>query len=177
MGVSRLVEWINKYHSDNSCSVAFLPICAKFTSDRIRNKKKRKIEFSFANLESMKPDGSLGSIINSIGKYKGTNAKIVISSGRVKNNELDKTNILDLVHELKSNPGIVKDGRVSLRQEKMYDDDKAHLEVIDIFEDALNSIISFDIETRKPLDYKQAETRMLEEYDRNYEMINKLCGW
>lgn len=177
IGVSRLVEWINRDFERDGKKVAFMPISGGFQPNKIGKRKIRKLEFSFANLVPEEPDGSLGSLINSLGKYKGVNGKIIIGCGYDRNAELDKANIIDLVDELQTNPGIVKTGKITLRQDGMLDDDKAHLEVVDIFEDSLNNVISFEIEKRKPLDFGQAKVKMLAAYKKRYSELCQMCKW
>ena len=177
IGVSRLVEWINELCPMENKKVVFVPISNHFDANRLGNKSVRSIEFSFANLEPDNKDGSLGQIIGGLNKYNGTIAKITLTVGRDRNAELDKPCIVDLIQDIQTNPGIVNGAKIKLKSENMLDDDKARIEIVDLFENAIHDYIQFDIEKRKPLDFSRARIKMYEKYVEKIAMIEKLCQW
>lgn len=108
VGVSRLAEWINKdLNYDDSTKVKIVPISDKFTTGKLKNKYVRTIEFSFANMDAPSNDDPLYSIINSIGRYNGVNAKIAISVGHVKDAQLNPKAAYDLIRDIQCNSGII----------------------------------------------------------------------
>ena len=159
VGVSRLAEWINKENGyDVSKKVVFYPISDHFTKNKLRNKYIRTIEFSFSNMESVNEDGPLSSIINSIGRYDGVSAKITISVGRARDAQLNPQNSYDLIEDIQKNSGCIGSARAKLKS--MSDDDKARIEMVDIFETTSHDYIDFDIIEKKPLDFLQARRKM-----------------
>ena len=178
VGIARLTEWINKdcgYSEDEDREVAFVPIAAPFTRDKLKQKYIRAVEFSFANMELCEGNGSLSSIINCIGKYKGLRAKIEISVGRgnVKDAQLNPSASLELIEDIQNNPGSIGTARAKLKS--MSDDDKARTELVDIFETSLHDYIEFKIEVRKPLKFELARAEMYDTYRKRREEILQLC--
>ena len=178
VGIARLTEWINKdcgYSEDEDREVTFVPIAAPYTRDKLKKKYIRSVEFSFANMELCEGNGSLSSIINCIGKYKGLRAKIEISVGRgnVKDAQLNPNASLELIEDIQNNPGSIGTARAKLKS--MSDDDKARTELVDIFETSLHDYIEFKIEVRKPLEFELARAEMHDTYRKRREEILQLC--
>ncbi len=177
IGVSRLVEWINKLCPMKNKRVAFVPILNRFDANRLGNKSVRSIEFSFANMEPDNRNSSLGQIISGLNKYNGITAKITLTVGRYRNAELDKPCIVDLIQDIQTNPGIVNGAKIKLKSENVFDDDKARIEIVDLFENLIHDYIQFDIEKRKPLDFSCARIKMYEKYVEKIALIEELCKW
>lgn len=174
VGVSRLAEWINKDREyDDSNKVAFFPISDHFTKNKLNNKYIRTIEFSFANMEAVDEDGPLGSIINSIGRYRGTTAKISISVGRARDAQLDREPSYDLIEDIQNHQGSIGSARAKLKN--MSDDDKARVEMVDIFETSSHDYIEFEIIAKKPLDFLQARAKMCKTYLERRKELLRLC--
>ncbi|RHV65344.1 hypothetical protein DXB18_09495 [Clostridium sp. OM02-18AC] len=174
VGVSRLAEWINKENGyDVSKKVVFYPISDHFTKNKLRNKYIRTIEFSFSNMESVNEDGPLSSIINSIGRYDGVSAKITISVGRARDAQLNPQNSYDLIEDIQKNSGCIGSARAKLKS--MSDDDKARIEMVDIFETTSHDYIDFDIIEKKPLDFLQARRKMCRTYLERRKDLLSLC--
>lgn len=177
MGVSRLVEWINQVCPIENGRVVFIPLADRFTSERLGKKMVRSIEFSFANLEPDDKCGSLGQIISSFNKYGGATGRIMISVGKAKDAQLNKGNTVDLIDDLQRNSGMINSAKVKLKEENISDDDKAHVEIVDIFENSIHDYLQFDIEVKKPLDFMQAHVKMLSKYMERRKGIEELCQW
>ncbi len=174
VGVSRLAEWINKTRGfDENQKVTFVPISDRFTKNKLKNKYIRTIEFSFANMEQENGDGPLRSIINSIGRYNGTAAKIVISVGRAKDAQLDSQSSYDLIEDIQNHPESIRTAKAKLKS--MSDDDKARIEMVDIFETSSHDYIEFNITEKKPLDFLQAREKMYTVYLERRKDLLKLC--
>lgn len=177
IGVSRLVEWVNKLCPMEKKKVAFVPISDRFDVQRLGNKSVRSIDFTFANLEPNDKNGSLGQIIGGLSRYNSTTAKLSLSVGHEKTAELNKACIVDLVQDLQSNPGVVSGAKLKLRSDSMLDDDKARIEIVDLFENSVHDYILFDIEKRKPLDFVNAKTKMYQKYRDKTAFLEELCKW
>lgn len=174
VGISRLAEWINKTIGfDESQKVVFIPISDRFTKSKLKNKYIRTIEFSFANMEQENEDGPLSSIINGIGRYKGASAKITISVGRTKDAQLDPQSSYDLIEDIQNHPESIGTARAKLKS--MSDDDKARIEMVDIFETSSHDYIEFNITEKKPLDFLQARVKMYTAYLERRKDLLKLC--
>ena len=174
VGISRLAERINKTIGiDESRKVVFVPISDRFTKSKLKNKYIRTIEFSFANMEQENGDGPLSSIINGIGRYKGASAKITISVGRTKDAQLDPQSSYDLIEDIQNHPESIGTARAKLKS--MSDDDKARIEMVDIFETSSHDYIEFNITEKKPLDFLQARVKMYTEYLERRKDLLKLC--
>ena len=177
IGVKRLEEWINKTCSIENGRIAFFPIIDKFTAKGLGNKKIRCIEFSFVNSDVGADDSSLAQIIKGFNKYDATAGHITISVGRYPKAQLAKDCSTDLIDDLQSNPGIVNSARVKLKTEKIRDDDKAHIEIVDLFENSVHDFISFDIEAKKTLSFDKARREMYNKYMERRGSIVSKCKW
>ncbi len=177
IGVSRLAEWINTLCPMEKKKVVLVPISDKFDASRLSKKSVRSLDFTFANLEPNDKSGSLGQIIGGLSKFKSTTGKITLSVGREKTSELDKACIIDLINDLKTNPGVVNSAKIKLRNDDVLDDDKARIEIVDLFENTVHDYIIFDIEKKKPLDFSHAKSKMYAKYVERIGMIERLCQW
>ncbi len=176
IGVSRLVEWINQVCPQEGKKVVFSPIADVFRPDRIGNRMVRSIEFSFANIEPDDSNSSLGQIIKGFRKYKGLAGKVVLSVGRDRNAELSKGDVVDLITDIQKNPGIVNGARLRLKSNGWNDDDKARIEIVDLFENVVYDYIEFEIEAKMPLDFAQARSKMASKYHEKIGTVERLCN-
>lgn len=176
IGISRLVEWINKFCSKEDKAIAMIPILNTFDSNGLERKSVRSIEFTFANSELKDGNGSLRSIINSFKGYKGATGKITLTVGREKNAELDKKCIVDLVNDIQANPGVINGAKIKVKEQSILDDDKSRIEIVDLFENSVHDYIAFDIEKRKPLDFNRARSNMLKKYKDRQDLLERLCA-
>lgn len=174
LGIKRLEEWINKTCSTENKRIAFIPIADRFTAKNLHNKKIRSIEFSFMSSDVGDNDCSLAQIIKGFDRYEGLTGHITISAGRSSNAQLARNNSIDLIGDLQSNPGIVSSAKVKLKTEKTRDDDKAHMEIVDLFENSVHDYISFDIEAKKALSFQKAREGMYSKYmERRGSIVSK----
>ena len=170
LGIKRLEEWINKTCNIENGRVEFIPIADRFTANKLRNKKIRSIDFSFISSDIGRDDHSLAQIIKGFNKYNGLAGHITISVGRSQNEQLTRDSSIDLIDDLQSNPGIVNSAKIKLR-----DDDKAHMEIVDLFENSVHDYISFDIEAKKTLSFDKARKEMYSKYMERRESIVSKC--
>lgn len=175
IGVSRLVEWINRVCPQENKKVVFSPIADVFNPNRIGKRKIRSIEFSFANIEHVDDNSSLGQIIGDFQKYKGLAGKVVLSVGRDRNAELSKGDVVDLITDIQQNPGIVNSAKLRLKSDGWHEDDKARIEIVDLFENVVYDYIEFEIEAKLPLDFNQAKAKMVSKYHERSCSIERLC--
>ncbi len=164
LSITKLEEWINESYYEDGFRVIFQPIIDGFNINKMGKKRIRQIEFSFLNEPFSDNNSSLGQIISSLGKYGYAAGKITLSVGRAKNKELNKTNSINLIKELTDNSGTVSGAKIKLKQDEVCEDDKARIDIIDLFENSLHDYISFDIKPRKPLDFLQVKQKMLKKY-------------
>lgn len=171
LSVNKLQEWMNNSVEDDYF-VSFRPIFKKTTKDTFRGKQIRAIDITFANVEQETSVRSLSQIIGGIKKFNGISGHITIGVGRSKEKELDLPSTLDLIEELNENRDIISGAKV-----KMRDGDKARIELIDIFDDLIHDIISFDIEKKQPLNFEQSRMKILSKYlERKDEIVGLLEG-
>lgn len=172
IGIARLSEWVNKMIHLDGFYIKFIPILDKFMPSKLQRKHIRSIDFSFINLAPDNKDGSLAQIIRNVDRLSGLSGKISISVGHSKNKELNPIEIMDLVEDIRSNPGLISSAKIKLR-----DDDKPRVEIVDLLEESLHDFIEYDIELKKPLDFDVARAGMCSRYLERREEINKSCRW
>ena len=168
IGISRLSEWAGK--SEPEHIVVFRPIGDICDVSRFRSKKIRSFEVSLGNVNNLNGT-SLSDMIGGILNLGGVSVRISISAGRKKDAQLVHNDMLNIIENVDFNRDSVVSAKVKIK-----DDDDSPAEVVDLIDDMMNDIITFDIERKSTLDFRVAKEKMLEKYIERRDEIAKKIG-
>lgn len=159
LSMKRLSEVLTRVWNVEGQRISLKPIDDKF-SIKSKRRSYRSLDISFANiLPGLEGEhNSLGSIRDSFRRYGGIAGHITINLGRVRNNTLNIDKVEETISEALNDESVVG------LKVKVKDDDDRPVETIDLFDNVAHTIISFNIETKKVLNFEHAAQKMRECY-------------
>ena len=169
LSTRRLAEVLSLVWNVEGQRIAMKSIDDKFS---IKGKRRcyRSLDISFANiLPGLEGEhNSLGSIRDSFRRYDGIAGRITISLGRVRNDTLNIDKVEETISEALNDKSVVG------LKVKVKDDDDRPVETIDLLDNVAHTIISFNIETKKVLNFEYAAQKMRECYLVKRSALNDL---
>lgn len=162
LGISRLGEFLIKSQKEKDKRIRLWPIKDNVDITSLNKIAYRTFELGFSNIENIAGIGksALGDILKSYRKVCGVSGTIKIGVGRAKDGALDAIEIEKMIAEVQGCENITS-ARVKIR-----DDDSSRIEVIDLLDETVSDIITYELAPRESLSFETATTRMLEKYQR-----------
>ena len=163
LGIFRLARWMSESLIDEECFVEMYPLYRSVEGDFFRSKRIKRLSFTVEMLGDEQYKGkALGKIINGLSGFGQRRAEITLSVGRERRRFLEHGVAVDAISE------ILTEGKAwfssAIADICSMHDEISSVEKVDLFEDLLNDTITFKIEKKKPLDFKQARVKMYEVY-------------
>ena len=169
LGLRRLEELLTFVWGVDKERIRLKAISENFDISRINGRRRyRAVEVDFANLGSKLEDGrhnSLSRIQDSFRHFYGVCGHVKISLGRTKKDTLNIDEVEELIKSAMEDESVVG-LKVSIK-----DDDDRPTEIIDLFDNVCNSIITFNIEKKSVLSFEYASRMMLLYYNGNRERL------
>lgn len=160
LGITKLTEFINYTKVTSTSDIVIKPIRMDIDLKSFKKDSYKNIEIGFANIIRDVPSSKspLATIINSYRKFHGVVGKVTIGLGRTKDSTLNIQEVNSLLSDLGNYEEVIS------AKLKVKDDDSSRVEIIDLFDNIFNDLITFELEKRTSLAYEQAVVQMIEYY-------------
>ena len=170
LGTSRLGEFLVKSQKEKDKRIRLWPIKDNVDISSLKKIAYRTIELGFANIENITGTGksALRDIMKSYRKVCGISGTIKIGVGRAKDGALDAIEIEKMIEDARECENITS-AKVRIR-----DDDSSRVEVIDLLDETVSDIITYELEPRESLSFETATIHMLGKYQRKKDKIISL---
>lgn len=171
LGLKRLEELLTNVWGVEGERIKLRAIVEEFDLNRVCGRRRyRSLEVDFANLGSQLEEehNSLVKIQNSFRNFFGVAGHVKISLGRTRSDTLNIDEVNQFVNDAMQDTTVVG---LKLR---IKDDDNRPTELIDLFDNICNSIITFNIRKKTTLDFDYAARMIIWYYGNSKEHIMSL---
>ena len=172
LGVSRLGEFLIKALGEDDRKIRLWPIKDNVDVSSLGKVEYRTIEVGFANITKTVSTRktALGDILNSYRKLSGISGTIKIGVGRSKSGALDTTEVNELISDIKECENVTS-AKVRIK-----DDDSARIEIIDLLDEMVSDVITYELAARETLSFDVAALHMIERYKKKKAKIVELVS-
>lgn len=171
LGLKRLEILLTNIWRVEGERIRLKAVAEEFDLNRVRCRRRyRSLEVDFSNLGSQLEEehNSLARIQNSFRSFSGVAGHVKISLGRTRRDTLNIDEVNQLVNDAMQDTTVVG---LKLR---IKDDDNRPVELIDLFDNICNCIISFNIQKKMVLEFNYAARMMIQYYGNDKEHIMEL---
>lgn len=174
LSISKIEEFINHVNQNLDENISLNPIGNFSASDRLQQKEYKRLEVSFANLNTWKEEGkmSLRGMITSIKEIGGYTASIKIGVGKGKGNFLDREKILEFIQNFGGRNEYIKSARVKVEDPETGEDEG----IFDLIEEIFHDYITFELEGNETLTYESAIMKMTGKFNGRKQELYDAIG-
>lgn len=169
LGITKLTEFLNYTNDNENIKIYIDPITETDKLSKLKKRNYKSIEISFANLDKWKlsdSHNSLESIMNPIKATGGLVGSVKIGLGHSRKSVLYKNESEEMVGNIWENKDFIKSAKV-----KVSDDDENGTEIIDLFEEIYHDYIPFTLQSKKPLEFRDAFAAMRYYYKKRRDVL------
>lgn len=170
LNISKLEEFIEYVNGDPLVQIFIEPIGMDFEKTGFGDGNYKTLDIAFANLSTWTGRGkgktALSELIRPIKKLGGYVGHVTVGLGHVKEDTLDKTEVRNLVAEIRSNKKYIRSAKV-----KVKDDDDTDVEIVDLFENIHHDFITFILQSKENLSFTYAVTEMIYKFLKKKEQL------
>lgn len=174
LGKGKLEKYLTRIWDIENENIILCPISKSVDARKLKKKNYRRLMLRFENIHSIEDNHRpFGKIVNSYNEMGGITGEVIISLGRSKKGEsgLSQEQVPEMMNDIYENQDMI-----SAAVLKVKDDDSTEVEVVNLFDNSLNSYVDFKLEKRMALDFDYATRLMIQEYNNKKEEINRLIS-
>lgn len=174
LGKGKLEKYLTRIWDVENENIILCPISKPVDARKLKKKNYRRLMLRFENIHSIEDNHRpFGKIVNSYNEMGGITGEVIISLGRSKKGEsgLSQEQVPEMMNDIYENQDMI-----SAAVLKVKDDDSTEVEVVNLFDNSLNSYVDFKLEKRTALDFDYATRLMVQEYYNKKEEINRLIS-
>lgn len=164
LGISKIEELLSKTYGDSNIFINFRPILNKKAKEYSQKNYYKTFEISFANVQRWQNTGARGyafnSLMNLAKKIDCYTGKLSIGLGHSRADTLNQNEAVIFIQDLQENKQYVRSAKVKVQKIDGTGDDENDVEIIDLFEDIFQDIISFTLRSKEALDFKMVVAEM-----------------
>jgi hypothetical protein len=173
LGVGKIERFIARTPLVPDEQVEIHPISTKIDTRNFKRRNYRQLELKFANLHQLplkNKNTALGDILKSFNRFGGVTGTITISLGRSKYNSLRRSEVEAVLQDISDNLN-VEGAKI-----KVKDDDSSPVEIIDLFDNIDNDILTFELPARASLDFKITADKMTKQFLKRLPDLKEKIG-
>ena len=174
LGKGKLEKYLTHIWNIENENIILCPISKHVDARGFKKKNYRKLLLRFENIHAIEDTHRpFGKIVNSYYEMGGITGEVVISLGRSKKGEsgLSQEQVPGMLSDIYENQDMISSAVLKVR-----DDDSTEVEVVNLFDNSLNSYVDFKLEKRTTLEFDYATKLMIQEYSNKKEEINRLIS-
>lgn len=175
MSKGKLEAYFNKIWGNQKEKIVLIHISKQINTSIIKKKNFRHLVVRLANIHAVEDTyRPFSKIINSYHEMGGKAGTLIFSLGRGKQPKkgLSQEQIPIMLDDIYDNLDMVTDAFLKVKD----DDDSSHVDIIDLFDNALHEYIDFKLEKRTALEFHYATRLMIDAYMKKKPEIIELLS-